>query len=363
MTMKKIQKKFIACILILITCISLIVVGNMTDFSVNAASVSIIYQAHCQDIGWQTSVSNGSIAGTTGKSLRLECLRVKVTGVGGGIRISTHQANVGWVSFTSASSGNWATSGTTGQSRAIEAVKLELYGEVANQYNITYRVHSQNIGWGNFVTNGAVAGTTGRSLRAEAIEIKLIQKSQITTPYYVKTQGSSLNVRSGPSTNYNKIGSISNGSKVDVYSISSGWAKIKYNNSIGYVSANYLVTSNISSNTVEYPLRNAKCSWSGYNNSTWSWSENRYGSGHTDERVYHLGLDLTGDSTVYACTTGTVAACSSDNSGANGRYVIVQHNINGRNCYSFYAHLSSVNVRVGQTVDNQTKLGVIGGSG
>ena len=117
------------------------------------------------------------------------------------------------------------------------------------------------------------------------------------------------------------------------------------------------------SSTVEYPLRNARCSWRGYNNSTWSWSENRYGSGHTNERVYHLGLDLTGDSTVYSCAPGTVVACSNSNSGANGRYVIVQHSINGKKCYSFYAHLSSVSVKNGQSVNNQTKLGVIGGSG
>jgi len=117
------------------------------------------------------------------------------------------------------------------------------------------------------------------------------------------------------------------------------------------------------SSTVEYPLRNARCSWRGYNNSTWSWSENRYGSGHTNERVYHLGLDLTGDSTVYSCANGTVVACSNSNSGANGRYVIVQHSINGKKCYSFYAHLSSVSVKNGQSVNNQTKLGVIGGSG
>ena len=168
--------------------IAKIVRPKYTNTSINTESASIFYQGHCQDIGWQSSVSNGSTAGTTGKSLRLECLKVKITGVSGGVRISTHQANIGWVPFTSASSGNWVSSGTTGQSRAIEAVKLELYGEAANKYNITYRIHSQNIGWGNFVTNGAVAGTTGRSLRAEAIEIKLTPKSKTsTTPVNTST--------------------------------------------------------------------------------------------------------------------------------------------------------------------------------
>ena len=139
---------------------------------------------------------------------------------------------------------------------------------------------------------------------------------------------------------------------------------------VGWVSAadyNRIVGSDsvISTSAFEYPLRNATCSWSGYNASTWSWSENS-GIASKGNRVYHLGLDLrstSGNKNVYACAKGTVVAFSNSTSGANGRYVIIKHNISGKTVYSFYAHLDTTNVWNGQSVDTNTKIGVMGGSG
>ena len=51
---------------------------------------------------------------------------------------------------------------------------------------------------------------------------------------------SSLNVRSGAGTGNSKIGSLSRGSAVTVYSTSSGWCKIAYGSGYGWVSADYL---------------------------------------------------------------------------------------------------------------------------
>lgn len=112
----------------------------------------------------------------------------------------------------------------------------------------------------------------------------------------------------------------------------------------------------------QWPMDNAKCSWRGYNNSTWSWSEHK--TGGSGGRNYHLGLDLKGsNNNVYAAAAGKVVACSSSNSGANGRYVIIQHSINGKTVYSFYAHLASLNVSKNTTVSKGTRIGTAGGSG
>ena len=59
-----------------------------------------------------------------------------------------------------------------------------------------------------------------------------------TTKYEVTT--SSLNVRSGAGTSYNILGSVKSGEILEVYSISNGWAKIKFKTSVAYVSASYL---------------------------------------------------------------------------------------------------------------------------
>ncbi|OFI07016.1 bacteriocin BCN5 [Clostridium acetireducens DSM 10703] len=59
---------------------------------------------------------------------------------------------------------------------------------------------------------------------------------------------SSLNVRNGASVSYNIIGSLKNNDKVYILGESNGWYKIKYNNSIGYISSRYVNTNNNSYN-------------------------------------------------------------------------------------------------------------------
>lgn len=180
--MTKVARTTISYLLTIAVCITSLFGMNITPAS---AAASVSYQAHCQNVGWQSAVKDGATAGTTGKSQRLECLKIKVSNVSGGVSISAHLASIGWKDYTSADAGKWATAGTTGEARAIEAVRIKLYGKAADAYDITYRVYSQNIGWGDYVTNGAVAGTTGKGLRAEAIQIKLVKKT--TTAYSCKT--------------------------------------------------------------------------------------------------------------------------------------------------------------------------------
>ncbi|TQO56618.1 SH3 domain-containing protein, partial [Paraclostridium bifermentans] len=45
----------------------------------------------------------------------------------------------------------------------------------------------------------------------------------------------SLNVRSGYGSSYSKIGTLSNGAKVEIVESKNGWHKIKYNGGYGYV--------------------------------------------------------------------------------------------------------------------------------
>ena len=64
--------------------------------------------------------------------------------------------------------------GTTGQSLRLEAIEIRLKGEAAAKYDVYYRVHVKNIGWMDWAKNGQSAGTTGMSLRAEGIQIVLV---------------------------------------------------------------------------------------------------------------------------------------------------------------------------------------------
>lgn len=60
-----------------------------------------------------------------------------------------------------------------------------------------------------------------------------------TTKYYC-TARSVLNIRSAPNTNSAVIGTLKQYQVVDVYEVIDGFAKIKYNSTIGYASVKYL---------------------------------------------------------------------------------------------------------------------------
>lgn len=137
-------------------------------------NVSVEYQTHVQDIGWQSAKKDGQLSGTTGKSLRLEGLKIKLNHqlYSGGIKYSTHVQDIGWQNAVS----NGQLSGTTGKLLRLEAMKISLTGEVAKHYDVYYRVHAQNYGWLAWAKNGEAAGTSGQSLRLEGMQIVLVKK-------------------------------------------------------------------------------------------------------------------------------------------------------------------------------------------
>ena len=54
-------------------------INNGSDAFLQAPTV-IQYSAHVQDIGWQTEVKNGEIAGTVGKNRKIEALKIRLKG-------------------------------------------------------------------------------------------------------------------------------------------------------------------------------------------------------------------------------------------------------------------------------------------
>ena len=150
-----------------------VLVGNL-GISANAMTLPTIwYCTHVQDKGWTPTVTNGALSGTTGQSKRVEAIQIDLSGISGGVTYRTHVQDHGWLGWVT----NRQTSGTTGQSKRVEAIQIKLTGEAANRYSVRYRVHVQDHGWLDWVSNGATAGTTGQSKRVEAIQITLTPKS------------------------------------------------------------------------------------------------------------------------------------------------------------------------------------------
>ena len=108
----------------------------------------------------------------------------------GNIEYLSYIGNIGWEEEWK-SNGN--ISGTTGRNLRIEALKIRLTGNISNDYDIYYRVHVQNIGWLGWTKNEELAGTLGYGYNIEAIEIKLLEKSnqsiEISNSFLAKEGG------------------------------------------------------------------------------------------------------------------------------------------------------------------------------
>ena len=139
---------------------------------------SVSYRVHVQNVGTQGWRADGQMAGTSGRSLRLESIGFKVSSdLPGAIYCQVHVQDVGWQRLQgSAVGGKEAKSGTEGRSLRLEAIKFTLSGELSKWYDVKYRVHVQNDGWQEWKVNGQMAGTSGRSLRLEALELMLVEK-------------------------------------------------------------------------------------------------------------------------------------------------------------------------------------------
>lgn len=143
----------------------------------NTTNVSLSVQAHVQNIGWKDPVGSGKLAGTTGRSLRVEALRISLNSNGvklpsGSIEYRAHVQNIGWQDWKA----NGKLAGTTSRSLRIEAIKVRLTGELAEQYDVYYQTHVQNLGWMALASNGEASGSAGRSLRVEGVRVWLVKK-------------------------------------------------------------------------------------------------------------------------------------------------------------------------------------------
>lgn len=144
--------------------------------------VHVYYQGHVQNKGWLKEVKDGAIGGTSGKSLRVEAMRIRVNadeaGIAGGISYRVHVQDKGWMDWVN----DGAEAGTQGEAKRLEAIQIKLYGDIADEYDVYYTVHAQNKGWLAWAKNGSSSGTAGQSLRLEAVKVVLVKKNGGTKP-------------------------------------------------------------------------------------------------------------------------------------------------------------------------------------
>ena len=143
-------------------------------FAITGKGCGVSYTTHVQYDGWsQGYVRDGAVSGTEGQSKRLEAIKIRLEDkpMSGGIEYQTHIQNQGWEK-------KWAAddtlSGTEKKSLRLESIRIRLTGDLAKNYHVWYRVHAQDVGWMDWAKDGADAGTTGYSRRLEAIQIRVL---------------------------------------------------------------------------------------------------------------------------------------------------------------------------------------------
>ncbi|MBN1775373.1 MAG: hypothetical protein JW817_02790, partial [Clostridiales bacterium] len=148
----------------------------------------VYYRVHAQNVGWMGWAKNGESSGTAGHSYRLEGIEIKLVKKGdpapgstawsfvdkyepaNTVNYKTHVQDIGWQDYVR----NGAISGTSGQSKRLEGIQIKLNNI---EGGIEYRTHVQDYGWMAWASNDAMSGTSGQSKRLEAIEIRLTGKA------------------------------------------------------------------------------------------------------------------------------------------------------------------------------------------
>lgn len=143
---------------------------KISQGSTSPSNAGFSYRSHIQSFGWLGYVPNQAISCVTGLSMRLKAFEMLYQGKKDNIQLEGHVEGIGWQT----SSG---ISGTTGQSKRLEAIKIKFKNDLSKKNTIQYRFHVQDVGWQAWKKEGEIAGTTGQAKRLEAIQCQFIPKS------------------------------------------------------------------------------------------------------------------------------------------------------------------------------------------
>lgn len=136
---------------------------------------SLKYSVYVQSKGWQDFTSSGSDAGIVNKALKIEALKMELTGELASKYSVEYEVwyekdnNVqGYVS-------DGTVAGSIGEPKKIVQIKIRIVP--ANQgtaSNVSYRAHRDSEGWGSkWAKNGDVTGAAGKGKQIDSIELNV----------------------------------------------------------------------------------------------------------------------------------------------------------------------------------------------
>ncbi|MGH1288288.1 SH3 domain-containing protein [Bacillus toyonensis] len=216
---------------------------------------------------------------------------------------------------------------------------VTIQGEQGEWYKIS---HNGQTGYVQkaFVSNGSQPLVKGITVQNDT-------KYTVATP--------KLNVRSNASTNGTLLGSLQNGTQVQVVETVGTWYKIRFGTGYGYVAKHYVVQNQQQAQTAQSSAIPAvfKFPTQGKISSTFDirWEQMHYG----------IDIAAQGNVSIQAAAAGKVI--KSYYSASYGNVVFIAHQINGKLYTTVYAHMKDRTVQAGDQIQTGQLLGHMGNTG
>lgn len=187
---------------------------------------------------------------------------------------------------------------------------------------------------------------------------------------YAKATCTTLNIRSGPGTEYDKLSSISQGDKMEVVEEFEEWVEVSSDSSTGYVSKDYIDYTYVfkHATTIEEAKKLDEQKKYQASHMIWPLPSDHHIYSYFGYRVapkagaskYHQGLDIGGakGSKIVAVLSGTVTEAKYHPS--SGNYVEIDH---GNGIRTRYLHCSQLLVSRGEKVSQGDVISLVGSTG
>ncbi len=137
-------------------------------------AMGAVYRAHIHGRGWTDMAKDNTYVNgpkDTYVTAVAASLENQPEGMTGTIAYQVNLSGSGWMDWQE----NLGEAGATDTDKPLEAVRMQLTGQLSENYDLYYSV-LQNGAWTALVKNGETAGTEGQGLRVDGIRLAVTGK-------------------------------------------------------------------------------------------------------------------------------------------------------------------------------------------
>jgi len=136
--------------------------------------IGAMFRVHTNGSGWSgyhKDNTYGLVSGGSYVTAIQATLENQPAGMSGTIAYQVNLSGFGWQEWKE----NFVEAGDSAASQPLEAVRMKLTGQLAEQYDLYYSVY-QSGSWTNQVMNGETAGVEAQGLRVDGLRVAVVKK-------------------------------------------------------------------------------------------------------------------------------------------------------------------------------------------